>query len=57
MKIDTIREKGNAGLSLGIAYFGSNGYTVSIPLNDTQLRTEPNLNKQGFETYKYLVKI
>lgn len=135
MKIDTNKEKGNAGLSLGIAYFGSNGYTVSIPLNDTQwydliveknnifqtvqckftnskikeislrstggtkgsvygniknhpldllfcadnekniflipfkdilnsnnstrivLRTEPNLNKQGFETYKYLVKI
>lgn len=36
MKIDTNKEKGNAGLSLGIAYFGSNGYTVSIPLNDTQ---------------------
>ena len=23
-------------MSLAIAYFGSNGYTVSIPLNDTQ---------------------
>lgn len=30
------KEKGNAGLSLAVAYFGSNGYTVSIPLNDTQ---------------------
>ena len=25
-----------AGLSIAIAYFGSNGYVVSIPLNDTQ---------------------
>ena len=23
-------------MALGIAYFGANGYTVSIPLNDTQ---------------------
>ena len=30
------KEKGNAGLAMGIAYFGSNGYTVSLPLNDTQ---------------------
>ena len=31
-------EKGNAGLGLGIAiaYYSSNGYTVSAPLNDTQ---------------------
>ena len=32
----TLKEKGRAGLSLAIAYFGTNGYTVSIPLNDTQ---------------------
>lgn len=30
------KEKGRAGLSLAIAYFGSNGYTVNIPLSDTQ---------------------
>ena len=36
MVFDTNKEKGNAGLAMGIAYFGSNGYTVSIPLNDTQ---------------------
>ena len=36
MIFNTTKEKGNAGLSMGIAYFGSNGYTVSIPLNDTQ---------------------
>ena len=36
MLIETNKQKGNAGLSLGIAYFGANGYTISIPLNDTQ---------------------
>jgi hypothetical protein len=36
MKLDNLKSIGNAGLSLGIAYFGSNGYIVSIPLNDTQ---------------------
>ena len=30
------KEKGRAGMSMAIAYFGSNGYTVSIPLSDTQ---------------------
>jgi hypothetical protein len=30
------KEKGRAGMALGIAYFGANGYTVNIPLNDTQ---------------------
>ncbi len=30
------KEKGRAGMALGIAYFGSNGYTVNVPLNDTQ---------------------
>lgn len=36
MKLETNKDIGNAGLSLAIAYFGSNGYTVSIPMNDTQ---------------------
>ncbi len=30
------KEKGNAGLEIAIAYYSTNGYTVSIPLNDTQ---------------------
>lgn len=36
MIFDTNKEKGRAGMALAIAYFGANGYTVSIPLNDTQ---------------------
>lgn len=36
MLFSTNKEKGLAGLSIAIAYFGSNGYVVSIPLNDTQ---------------------
>lgn len=36
MVFDTNKQRGNAGLSYAIAYFGCNGYTVSIPLNDTQ---------------------
>lgn len=36
MIFETNKDKGRAGMSLAIAYFGSNGYTVSIPLNDTQ---------------------
>lgn len=36
MLFATNQEKGRAGLSLAIAYYGSNGYTISIPLNDTQ---------------------
>jgi hypothetical protein len=35
MIFNTNKEKGRAGLSFAIAYFGSNGYTVSLPLNDT----------------------
>jgi len=30
------KEKGNAGLGIAIAYYSTNGYMVSIPLNDTQ---------------------
>mgnify|MGYP000879073074 CR=1 FL=1 len=36
MKMDSRREIGNAGLAMAIGYFGANGMTVSIPLNDTQ---------------------
>ena len=36
MLFETNKDKGRAGLSMGIAYFGANGYTVNIPLNDTQ---------------------
>lgn len=36
MKFETNRDKGHAGIALAIAYFGANGYTVSVPLNDTQ---------------------
>lgn len=36
MQIGNNKEKGRAGISLAIAYFGTNGYTVSLPINDTQ---------------------
>ena len=36
MIFETNKDRGRAGLSLAIAYFGANGYTVNLPLNDTQ---------------------
>ena len=36
MNFNSNKEKGNAGLGIAIAYYSANGYTVSIPLNDTQ---------------------
>ena len=36
MVFETNRDKGRAGMAMAIAYFGANGYTISIPLNDTQ---------------------
>lgn len=36
MQFDSNKEKGNTGLGIAIAYYTSNGYTVSISLNDTQ---------------------
>ena len=36
MKFTTNKEKGNTSLGVAIAYYTANGYTVSIPLNDTQ---------------------
>lgn len=36
MVFETNKDKGRAGMALAIAYFGANGYTVNVPLNDTQ---------------------
>lgn len=36
MNFSTNKEKGNSALGITIAYFTTNGYVVSIPLNDTQ---------------------
>ena len=36
MLMDTRKNIGRVGMSLAIAYFGANGWTVNIPLNDTQ---------------------
>lgn len=36
MLFNSNKEKGNTGLGMAIAYYSCNGYTVSIPLNDTQ---------------------
>lgn len=36
MLFDTNKQKGKSGLAVAIAYYGTNGYTVSLPLNDTQ---------------------
>lgn len=36
MQFTTNKEKGRVGLSVAIAYYGMLGYTVSLPLNDTQ---------------------
>lgn len=36
MLFSTNKEKGNSSLGIAIAYFSINGYTVSIPLNNTQ---------------------
>ena len=36
MNFKTNKEKGNSGLGMAVAYFTTNGYTISIPLNDTQ---------------------
>lgn len=36
MILENNKDKGRAGLSLAIGYYGTQGYTISIPLNDTQ---------------------
>jgi hypothetical protein len=35
MLFETNQDKGRAGIAMAVAYFGANGYTVNIPLNDT----------------------
>lgn len=36
MIVTSNKDKGRAGLSIAIGYYGSSGYTVCLPLNDTQ---------------------
>ena len=36
MLFETNKQKGNCGLAAAIWYFTQKGYTVSLPLNDTQ---------------------
>lgn len=36
MDVNSNRSKGKAGLAVAIGYYGSMGYTVNLPLNDTQ---------------------
>lgn len=36
MVLDNNKNKGRFGLAMAIAYFTSEGYTISTPLNDTQ---------------------
>lgn len=36
MLFETNKDKGRAGLAAAVGYFGTHGYTVSLPLNDTQ---------------------
>lgn len=36
MVFNTNKEKGNSALGIAIGYYSTNGYIVSIPLNDTQ---------------------
>ena len=36
MKFTTNKEKGNSGIGIALAYFATQGYVVSLPLNDTQ---------------------
>ena len=40
----TNKQRGNCGLGIAIGYFSTNGYTVSIPLNDTQEKNKSTLN-------------
>ena len=54
MKFSTNKEKGNTGLGIAIAYYTSKGYTVSIPLNDTQ--DYDLIVDKGEKLYKVQVK-
>lgn len=53
MLFETNRDKGRAGMAMAIAYFGANGYTVNVPLNDTQWY-DLVIEKDGeFKTVQY----
>lgn len=53
MLFNTNKDKGRAGLSAAIGYFGTHGYTVSIPLNDTQ---DYDLIVDNGQLYKVSIK-
>ena len=36
MILSTNKDKGRAGLLCGMSYYGTNGYTILLPVNDTQ---------------------
>ena len=36
MLLSTNKDKGRAGLLCGMSYYGTNGYTILLPVNDTQ---------------------
>jgi hypothetical protein len=36
MMFESNKDRGRMGLAMGIAYYSSQGYTISLPLNDTQ---------------------
>ena len=51
------KQIGRIGLSMAINYFTLNGYTVSIPMNDTQWY-DLIIEKNGhFETVQYNAKL
>ena len=50
------KEKGNAGLGIAIAYYSTNGYTVSIPLNDTQVQVKATSCKTKYNKYQVALK-
>ena len=54
MLFNSNKNIGNSSLGVAIAYFSCNGYTVSIPLNDTQ-DYDLIVEKQG-ELYRVQVK-
>lgn len=59
MNFVTNKEKGNSALGIAIAYFTTNGYVVSIPLNDTQERIPYNfisVAKSILRILKYLIE-
>ena len=61
MNFKTNKEKGNSGLGMAIAYFTTNGYVVSIPLNDTQdydlvIEKDGNSSKEVDDLLDFAIK-